>query len=111
MAGHWHYYESLYPQEHGTTGAGGKVTQRNFVDPKVPVHITTGNGGPPSADSFHEDCGAGSTDCNSIPATRFQSTLYGYGRLTAHNRTHLQYEQIINSNGSVIDSWVLVRSQ
>ena len=71
IAGHWHYYESLYvsagasfasllllapamftlvqicryPAAIGTTGVGGKPLQTDFVNPNVTVHITTGNGG------------------------------------------------------------------
>ena len=44
---------------------------------------------PPSADSFTEDCPG--PDCGRIPATRSQSVEYGYGRLVAHNATHLEY--------------------
>ena len=68
VAGHWHYYESLWPAEPGSTGAGGKNPVRSFDNPKWPVHVTSGeralgevlwdklltpcsllgNGGPPS---------------------------------------------------------------
>lgn len=63
-------------------GHGGTPLQKNFVNPPVTVHVTTGNGGPPSADNFNEDCPG--ADCGSIPATRKQSVAYGYGRLIAY---------------------------
>jgi hypothetical protein len=75
VAGHWHYYESLYPAMNGATGTGGKPTQKDYNNPKVTVHVTTGNGGPPSADNFNEDCPG--PDCGSIPSTRAQSVRYG----------------------------------
>ena len=109
LAGHWHYYESLWPARDGTTGTGGQPVQKSFVDPPITVHVTTGNGGPPSADSFTEDCPG--PDCGKIPATRHQSTKYGYGRITAHNVTHMQYTQINNADGSVEDDWFLVQNK
>ena len=52
--GHWHYYESLYPAQNGKTGIGGAPIQKDFVNPPVTVHVTTGNGGPPGKDTFTE---------------------------------------------------------
>ena len=94
VAGHWHYYESLWPSTAGPTGTGGSVLQKSFVNSPVPIHVTTGNGGPPGADNFHEDCPG--PDCGAIPATRSQSMEFGYGRLTAYNNSHLRFQQIIN---------------
>ena len=115
LAGHWHYYESLWPAADGHTGSGGQPLAKDFVNPKATIHVTTGNGGPPSADTFREDCpkkpGANSgDDCGSIPATRYQSTKFGYGRLTAFNASHLQYEQVVNHDSSVEDQWMVVRN-
>jgi hypothetical protein len=42
LAGHWHYYESLWPGQNGATGNGGNPLQKDFIDPKVTVHVTTG---------------------------------------------------------------------
>jgi len=109
IAGHWHYYESLFPAENGPTGTGGKPVQQNFVNPKVTVHVTSGNGGPPGADSFNEDCPG--PDCGHIPATRAQSTNFGYGRVTAHNATHLQFTQINNKDSSVQDDFFIVQDK
>lgn len=54
MAGHWHYYESLYPGVKGTSECLSclQPTQKNFVNPRGTIHVTTGNGGPPGKDSF-----------------------------------------------------------
>ena len=41
-AGHWHYYESLWPAQVGKTGIGGDVIAKDFVDPSVTVHVTSG---------------------------------------------------------------------
>lgn len=73
------------------------------------VHVTTGNGGPPSRDSFSEHCPG--EDCHSIPATRKQSLEYGYGRLLVHNSTTLEFTQFQNSDGAAIDHFVVQSSK
>ena len=108
VAGHWHYYESLFPMEYNNQGYGGKPLQQDFVHPNVTVHVTSGNGGPPGPDSFTEDCPG--PDCGSIPSTRKQSTTFGFGRMTVFNTTHLQFEQISNADGSLVDTWTMVRA-
>jgi len=109
LAGHWHYYESLWPATQGAHGHGGTPLQKNFVNPPVTVHVTTGNGGPPSADNFNEDCPG--ADCGSIPATRKQSVAYGYGRLIAYNSSTIEYRQIANSDSSIVDSWFMTQAK
>eukprot|EP01063_Lacrimia_lanifica_P015611 TRINITY_DN22302_c0_g1_i1.p1 TRINITY_DN22302_c0_g1~~TRINITY_DN22302_c0_g1_i1.p1 ORF type:complete len:728 (+),score=306.41 TRINITY_DN22302_c0_g1_i1:49-2232(+) len=108
VAGHWHYYESLYPATRGDDPCPScaKPVQKDFVKPNVTVHVTSGNGGPPGKDNFNEDCPG--VDCGSIPATRKQSTEYGYGRVTAHNATHLTWQQFLNSDGSLFDEFTIV---
>ena len=109
IAGHWHYYESLYPATNGATGTGGDPLQKDFVNPNVTVHVTSGNGGPPSADTFNESCPG--PDCGKIPATRHQSVNFGYGRVTAFNATHLKYVQINNKDDSVEDAFYITQSR
>ena len=100
LAGHWHYYESLWPGSNGKTGNGGSVTQYGFVDPGVAVHVTTGNGGPPGNDTF------GGTKIN---MTRFQTTAQGYGRLTAYNATAMKYQQFWTfGQEQLIDEFTLI---
>ena len=106
IAGHWHYYESLYPAKNGADGTGGAPLQKTFVNPDTCVHVTTGNGGPPGKDTFVEDCPG--PDCGRIPATRKQTNEFGYSRLVAHNATHLTHEYRFNSNSSLFDSFTLV---
>jgi hypothetical protein len=143
IAAHWHYYESLWPAKDGTTGTGGDLLTKSFVNPKKTIHVTTGNGGPPRKDNFNEGCPG--PDCGKIPSTRFQvglpplpcsirlpcsrplflfsspflhthapsicqSTEFGYGKLVAHNSSHLTYSQTQNKDGIVSDTWVLVKN-
>ena len=79
--------------------------QKDFVNPKGTVHITTGNGGPPGLDSFREHCPG--EDCEKIAATRLQSLAFGYGRLVAYNATTLEWTQFNNSDNSVVDNFVI----
>merc|ERR1712107_443739 len=84
---------------------GGKAAVKSFDKPKGTVHVTTGNG-PPGADNFCE-AGKGSPDCDRIPATRKQTTEFSYGRVIAHNRTHLTFQQLLNVDGSIFDEWTI----
>ena len=70
------------------------------------MHVTTGNGGPPSQDNFCEDPTV--PNCK-IASTNVQSVEYGYGRITAHNATHLTFSQYLNVNGSKLDEFTLVQ--
>ena len=109
VAGHWHYYESLWPAENGADGTGGAPLQETFLNPDTCVHVTTGTGGPPGKDTFVEDCPG--PDCGHIPATRRQTNAYGYSRLVAHNATHLTHEYRFNANSSVFDTFTLVANR
>ena len=107
LAGHMHYYESLWPLKTGNSScpACARPVQKSFDSPKVTVHVTTGNGGPPGIDTFTEDCPG--PDCGRIPATRKQTTDFGYGRLIVHNETHMTFQQRLNSNGTLFDEWTV----
>ncbi|XP_065188740.1 acid phosphatase type 7-like [Sycon ciliatum] len=87
VEGHEHSYERLYPVFNET------VTQKNYIDPKAPVHIISGQAG----------CNeAGGLCVNPILGKKgdwsaFRSWLpgqYGYGRLKFLNATHAQWSQM-----------------
>ena len=40
-------------------------------------------------------------------ATRAQSLAFGYGRLVAHNATVLEWTQLNNSDGSIVDHFAI----
>jgi 3',5'-cyclic AMP phosphodiesterase CpdA len=102
MAGHWHYYESLWPTVAGTDDcpACAVPLAKSFEEPKGTVHITTGNAGPPGKDSF----------VTPIPASRQRSQEYGYGRLVAHNSSVMEFWQFENEGGTEIDHIVITQS-
>ena len=109
IAGHWHYYESLWPQEIGTSGSGGKPYQKSFDNPRTTVHVTNGNGGPPSPDNFCED--PSTLPSCTIPSTRKQTSEYSYSRLVVHNATHLDIETYLNKDGSLFDTFTVVQEK
>eukprot|EP01051_Picozoa_sp_SAG22_P003740 SAG22_NODE_186_length_15907_cov_45.496774_7_plen_1025_part_00 len=107
-AGHWHYYESLWPTvstngQYGVPNASAtqpRPTRHSFLNPDATVYVTAGNGGSPGPD------GGAAT----LPGARFGSEQYGYGRLVAHNASHLTWTQVANRGaGGVIDEWTVVQ--
>merc|ERR1712046_297086 len=92
-AGHIHDYEVILPVKNNT-----KV-QDSLVEPKAPVHLISGNGGPPSASKF------GIIKEWSL----FRSTEFSYSRVKASNSTHLEWDQISNYDGRVIDHRTIVQ--
>ncbi len=106
-AGHAHIYESDWP-----TGPNGAVASASFVAPRAPVHVTSGAGAAPAFGGEHHARRAAGADAPPPPAAPFlrrADFVWSYSRITAHNASHLTFEQIDNSNGTVFDSWTLVQ--
>ena len=84
---------------------GGTPEQKSFDHPKSTVHVTTGNGGPPSKDTMDTP----------MAALREGSAKYGYGRVRALNASHLVFEQVLNGysdegrEGEIMDTWTIVQ--
>eukprot|EP01051_Picozoa_sp_SAG22_P015472 SAG22_NODE_2024_length_3122_cov_2.375455_1_plen_516_part_00 len=95
VSGHLHMYESLFPC------SANQPTQQDFEDPRAPVHVLSGNGGPGSHHVF-----AGKR----TPMTRFQSEEFGYGILRATNGSVCVFEQRANNNDRIIDTFAVRRS-
>merc|ERR1712217_26298 len=96
-AGHIHDYESTWPMKNG------KVCQKSFANPTCPVYIVEGNGGVPGA--------PGHCTLNKVPRydwVRVHGSECGaYGRITISNATTLRYDHVVNSNGTVADSFTI----
>ena len=92
-SGHIHDYEWIYPTYNATPVA------KNFSYPKAPVHLVTGNGGPPTASSFDKV----------EPYSHSHSTIFSYTRLVVHNATHMTWIQVANSDSRVIDELTIVQ--
>ncbi|EST10219.1 Iron/zinc purple acid phosphatase-like C-terminal domain protein [Kalmanozyma brasiliensis GHG001] len=81
---------------------GGVIDPNGLNNPKGPMYILTGAAG------HFDGLDAAKTP---FPAyTQFvNDTLYGFSRLTFHNRTHLTHEFVSSKTGSVLDSATLYK--
>ena len=86
-SGHIHDFEWIYPTFNNT------AVQKNFTDPKAPVHLVTGNAGPPSAKSPIQ---------KTMPWSYIHSNEYSYTRLIAHNASTMEWLQIATNDSRVI---------
>ena len=91
LAGHEHNYERLYPILNGSWTA-------SYDRPGRPVHVLTGAGGAYSKDPFGPEA----------PWDAARSSEWSYSDITV-NKTHFALKQRLNTNSTVIDSFVLVR--
>ncbi|XP_044733329.1 acid phosphatase type 7-like [Chrysoperla carnea] len=94
---HEHIYERFYPVYNYTVMNGSM--EFPYVNPKAPVHVTTGSAG----------CSEGHN--NFIPApeySAFRSRDYGYSTLKVFNHTHLYMDFVSIDQGKIIDAiWVV----
>ncbi|GMI21001.1 hypothetical protein TrRE_jg3151 [Triparma retinervis] len=95
FCGHNHNYETTWPVFNGT------ATQKDFVNPKAPVHILAGSAGPPETDQFTAE----SPEWSREP----RLTDNSYSRVNIKNSTHMFYEQVKNDDGSILDSFVIAK--
>ena len=67
-----------------------------------------GNGGVPGVVGTYavKDCAT-----SGKPWCRKHGTGGGYGRMIAHNATHLTYEHVQNNGGDVTDTWTIVQNR
>merc|ERR1719453_1821603 len=99
-AGHVHDYEVTWPMKQG------QVVQKDYVEPRGIVHITEGNGGVPGVVGTYTI-----TDCASAfkPWCNKHGTGGAYGRMVAHNETHLSYQHVQNNGGEVTHEWTIIQ--
>ena len=99
MAGHNHNYEATWPMYNNT------VQQESYHLPQAPVHVVSGAAGPPATSYF--------LPTNQTPPwSRISSRFLApsYSRVTVFDHRKLQYEQIANDDGTVVDSFTITRS-
>jgi len=96
---HEHSYERLYPVYNYTVYSDDNA----YVNPKAPVHVITGSAGCNGDFDFFQP--------EQPEFSAFRLTRYGYTRLRVHNSTHLQFQQIIDLDGSVVDDTMVVREE
>ena len=93
FAGHNHNYETTWPV------ARNRTVQKNYVNPKAPIHITCGVGGPPDFDRFGE-----AKDWTREP--RFWNASYSRVTMDNHN---VWWEQVDNLDGQILDTFKITK--
>lgn len=89
FAGHMHSYERLWPTYRQ------QVLQKNYNNPRGPIHIITGSAGcNENLDTY---------DKYTYPWSAFKSDSYGFGMLDIYNNTHARWRQIKANDGNVLD--------
>eukprot|EP00040_Diaphanoeca_grandis_P044266 m.11825 g.11825 ORF g.11825 m.11825 type:complete len:626 (-) comp9000_c0_seq1:97-1974(-) len=92
-SGHIHDYEFIYPTYNNTP------VQTDFVNPRAPVHLVTGNGGPPSASKFGKI----------MPWSYEHSSVYSYTRLEVYNSTTMKWIQVANNDSTILTELVVTQ--
>ncbi|XP_014275560.1 acid phosphatase type 7 [Halyomorpha halys] len=99
LYGHQHSYERMFPL-YDFAVKNGSVSQP-YVNPKAPVHITTGSAG----------CEEGLVNFTTIvkPWSAFRNLDYGFAKLHFVNHSHLHVQQLsVDQEGKVIDDiWIV----
>ena len=98
-AGHIHDYEWIYPTYNATP------VQTNFVNPRAPVHLITGNGGPTNPTFFNQ------TGSRPKAYSFLHGSEFSYTRLVAHNATHLTWTQISNDDSRNLHELTVVQNK
>merc|ERR1712070_285610 len=120
IAGHEHNYESIWPVKNCSMGSSGCHIGDSFDAPRAPVHVVCGEGGTNGGDHFGMNWGPWTRkqlghdspgDCPSLSSGNKNGTAggcsAGYGRMVAHNSTHLTYQYVLNVNDTVWDEWTI----
>ncbi len=97
FAGHTHHYQREWPVAHGAP------VQKDYMDPRAPVHIQSGIGG------VNDGGEAFPSYIRPYTAYRDEQLNIAYSRITVHNATHLTFQQLYAINGTALDSFVLVQ--
>lgn len=116
--GHIHDYEryaAVYNYTSATTsGNSNGDASYVYTDPKATVHVTSGAGGnsemktgsvPPPRGSCKFPCLFQSGYGPRQP----QSYDFSHSRIVVYNSTHLYWEQVSATSGSVVDSWWVIQ--
>ncbi|XP_026332457.1 acid phosphatase type 7-like isoform X2 [Hyposmocoma kahamanoa] len=99
---HEHSYERTWPLYDNVVYNGSY--EHPYVNPRAPVHVITGSAG----------CKEGRDHFKNNPQSwsAFRSQDFGYTRLKAYNKTHINIEQVsVDLDGQVIDHFWLIKNK
>ena len=121
LAGHQHCYEHVLPVRNGTvldrpTQQGGPGCEAVYRNPRGPPHITLGTAGAAQAESWRTPQPpwshlrlANGRNPSAPPGDGWHyEDTFGYGRLTAHNASHLSL-RFVPIRGSLDDCFWIVK--
>jgi hypothetical protein len=85
-------------------GPNGAVeASPSYINPRAPVHVLTGAGGPPGSPDVYPA---------SRPAwSRANYSSWSWGRMQVFNATHLTFSQLDNVANAVVDTFTIVQEQ
>lgn len=95
LCGHMHMYERIHPVVNGTVVQSGSV----YDNPGATAHVVQATAGVFTDRTYIQPQPAWSAS---------RDDKWGYGRMTVHNTTHLEYQFIHQHDNAVLDSfWIL----
>jgi len=100
IGAHEHSYERLYPM-YNYTILSGADDHNPYINPRGPVHITTGSAG---CTEHFDHFGGIQPDWSA-----YRLDEYGYTRLNFANHTHMFMEQVSDESNVILDKMLLVR--
>ena len=135
LAGHMHSYERVHPVRGGEVTAYPSSQQVNgadvyFSEGKGPVYVIQGNAGGMQAERWAQPAPAWSAlrfangfvtpnvtsgvssdglEQSSLPDDYEYANTFGFGVVTAHNATHLEYEVVPVSGDIGVDNFFVVK--
>lgn len=98
FGGHTHHYMRTWPVKKDA------LVQKNYINPKGPVHVQSGIGGVNGHDPFD-------LPMKSYDAWRDMEFRVSFSRLVIHNATHISFTQRASWDGSVFDSFDLFQTE
>jgi len=93
--GHIHDYEYTYPIYNDT------AVQRNHINPRAPIHLVSGNAGPPRPSTFRLTANW----------SYEHSRAFSYTRMTAYNSTTMRWAQVSNLNSSILTELIITQDK
>lgn len=101
---HEHSYERLWPTYNQQVFNGTSHPDEPYRNARAPVHVITGAAGCREGHGRYVNGPRG-------PWSAVRNSEWGFGRLLVPNRTHLGWEQVEDINGTVVDSFWLVKDR
>ena len=99
---HEHYYERFWPLSDYMV-YNGSLTEP-YTNAPAPIHIISGSAG---CDEFKEQF------LKEKPYySAFRNNDYGFTRLKAHNKTHLEFSQVSDDKqGAIVDHFFVIKDR